>query len=91
LSHENSCLGQLLADELAVGQILDPANTMDQHHLFKTLISLGVLDQADERRETRTGRQQIEILAGPQVAQHERTGRLAADNDLVTDREVLQL
>jgi hypothetical protein len=64
---------------------------MDQHHLFETLVSLGVLDQADERREAGTGGQQVEVLARSQVAQHQRAGRLAADDDLVTDRQVLQL
>ncbi|KFB70241.1 MAG: hypothetical protein AW09_004670 [Candidatus Accumulibacter phosphatis] len=81
---------QFLADELAVSQVLDPANTVDQHHLFETFVGLGVLDQADEWREARAGGQQIEILAGAQIAQHQRSGRLATDHHLVTDRQVLQ-
>jgi hypothetical protein len=63
---------------------------MDQHHLFKSFVGLGVLDQADERREARAGGQQIKVLAGAQVAQHQRAGRFAADHHFVTDRQVLQ-
>ena len=38
----------------------------------------------------RPGGQQIEVLAGAQVAQHQRSGRFATDHHLVTDRKVLQ-
>ncbi|EXI71061.1 MAG: hypothetical protein AW07_03807 [Candidatus Accumulibacter sp. SK-11] len=81
---------QVFTDEAVVGQIFDPAHAVDQHDLLEALVGLGILDQADERRQPGAGGQQVEVLARTQVTQHQRAGRLAADDDLVADLQVLQ-
>ena len=55
------------------------------------LIDVGVLDQARERREARSGRQQQQTLARNQIVGDQRAGRLAADQDRVAFPDLLQL
>ena len=43
-----------------------------------------------ERCESGTGGKQDQALAGPQIGQQQRAGRLAADQDLVAGLDMLQ-
>ena len=85
-THSLSSLG----DHLAISEFGDAAATVQQHHLFKALVRLRVLDHAQERREPGTGADQIEIAAVLEIVDHQRSGRLAADDDLVALLEMLE-
>ena len=63
---------------------------MQQHDLLEAVIGLGVLDHAEERRQPRAGADEIEVAAVLEIVDHERAGRLAADDDLVALLQVLQ-
>jgi hypothetical protein len=43
--------GQLVPDVVAVGQFLDFAHAVDQHHVLEPFVGLGVVDDAYERRQ----------------------------------------
>src|SRR5262249_26019174 len=73
-------LDQVLHDRALTG----PPYAVDENDLFETIVGLGVLDDAHERRSTRTGAEQIKPLARLQVMQHQRARRLAADQNRVT-------
>src|SRR5882757_6375031 len=81
---------QFLRDHLAIGEFGNAATAVQQDHLFETLVGLGVLDHTEERREPGAGADQIEIAAILEIVDHQRAGRLAADQDLVTLLEMLE-
>ncbi len=83
-------LGQMLHDQIVIGQLVRLAHAVDQHHLFIALISLRIADDAHEGREAGAGGQQVKPLAGQQVVGDQRAGWLAADDDGVTHLHVLQ-
>ena len=63
---------------------------MHQHDFLEALVGFWVLDDADEGRQARAGGQQVQVLAGAQVVEHQRAHRLAADHHLVARLQVLQ-
>lgn len=104
LARDRRVVMQFLADqiteEFVLTQILDqmfddrtlayPADTMDEDNVFEPFIDFRVLNDAHERRGTRTRAQQIEPLAGLQIVQDERPRRLAADQNRIALSDVLQ-
>ena len=83
-------LGQLLGDELAVRQLAADAHAVHEDHLLEAVVGVGVADDAHERREAGAGCEQEQVLRREQVGQHQRAGRLAADQHVVADLQVLQ-
>ena len=83
-------LRQLVRDQVGVGELVDLAHAVHEHDLVEALVGVGVADDAHERRQAGAGREQVEVAAGQQVGQHQRAGRLAADQHLVADLQVLQ-
>src|SRR5690606_15952989 len=81
---------QLLGNQVLVGQLAHPATTVGQDHLVEALVGFRVLDDADEGRQAGASAQQIEIATGQHVIQYQSAGGLAADDDVVTDLDVLQ-
>ena len=83
-------IGQHVVDQILIGQVADVAAAVSQDHLVVLLVGFRVLDDADKRRQTGTGAEQIQVAARDQVIQHQRAGGLAADHDLVACIDVLQ-
>jgi hypothetical protein len=81
---------QILLDVVVVGQFVGPAYAMDEDDLLEALVGFRVVDQAHEGRQAGAGGEHEEALAGLQVAQDQRAGRLLADQQLVAGLEVLQ-
>ena len=75
---------------LAIGQSRHFPRRMGEDDLIIPLIGFRVLDHAHERRQARTGAEQIEVLAGQQIVQDQRAGRLAADHDRIALLQMLQ-
>src|SRR5665213_2422424 len=75
---------------LAIGQFGHLPATMHQHDGLEAVIDVRVLDQARERRETRSGRQQQQALARDQIVGNQGAGRLAPDQDGVALPDLLQ-
>ena len=63
---------------------------MNQNDRLKALVDVGVLDQAREWRQARSGRQQQQPLAGNQIVGNQRAGRLAPDQDDVALPDLLE-
>ena len=83
--------GQLLRDALAIGELGDLAHAVNEHDALEAVIDLRILDQAQEGREAGAGAEQIEMLAGQEIVEQQRAGRLAADDDGIAFLEVLEL
>ena len=81
---------QLFGDHLAIGEFLDAAAAVQQHHLLEPLIGLGILDHAQKRCEPGAGADQIQVAAVLEVVDHQCAGGLAADDDLVARFQVLE-
>ena len=81
----------MLGDELAVGDFVHVAHAVNQDHLLEALVGFRVLNHAHERCQTGAGAEQIEVLAGVEIIEHQRAGGLLADDDLVAFLQVLQL
>ncbi len=58
--------------------------------MLEAIVDVGVLDQARERRQARSGRQQQQALAGDQIVGNQRAGRLAPDQDGIAFPDLLQ-
>ncbi len=80
----------MLGDEFAIGDFVCVANTMHQHDFFEALVGFRVLDDTHEWRQARAGAEQVKMLARQQVVEHQCSGWLAADHDLVAFLQVLQ-
>ncbi|KAG1081565.1 hypothetical protein G6F40_015443 [Rhizopus arrhizus] len=63
---------------------------MAQDHLLEALVGLRVLDHRQPRRHAGAGAQQVQVLAGVQVADQQGAGGLLADQHLVARLDVLQ-
>ena len=83
-------LRQFFGDHLAIGEFGDAAAAVQQHDFLEALVSLRILDHAEERREPGAGADQIEVAAVPKIVDHQRAGGLAADDDLVALLEMLK-
>ncbi len=64
---------------------------MNQNDALKSLVHVGILDQARERRQTCSGRQQQQAFARDQVVGDQGAGRLAPDQDGIALLDLLQL
>ena len=82
--------GQVLGDELPVGQLFHMPTTVGQHDTLVLLVDLRVLDDTEEGREPGAGGNQVQVPAGQQVVLHQGTGGLAVDQHLVTHGDRLQ-
>ena len=87
---EEIVLRQRLRDHLAISEFGDAAAAVQQHDFLEALVSLGILDDAEERCQTGPGPDQIQIATIEQIVDHQRSGGLAADDDLIAFLEVLQ-
>lgn len=76
---------------VAEGEVADPAHRMHHDDLLVKLIHVRIARQAQERRQTGTGRQHEQPLARQQRVGHQRTSRLAAEVDLVARLDLLEL
>ena len=74
-------LREFFGNEVAVGQFIHCAHPVNQNNFVEALVTFRILNQADERRETGTRGQQIEVLARFKVTQDQRSRGLAADDD----------
>ena len=83
-------LRQVVCHQVVVGQLVDLAHAMHQHHLFEALIGFRVADDAHERCQAGAGGQQIKPSAGQQVVDQQRAGGLAAHQYGVAHLNVLQ-
>ena len=81
---------QVLDQQVVVGQLVDGAHAVHQHHLLELLVGLGVAHDAHERRQPGAGAQQVQAPPGQQVVDHQRAGGLAADDHGVAGAHVLQ-
>ncbi len=81
---------QLAADEVGIGEFIHLAYAVHQHHFFEALIGGRVLDQADEGGQPGAGAQQVEMLAGQEIGDHQGAGGLLADHDALAFFQVLQ-
>ena len=63
---------------------------MHQNDGFKPLVDFGVLDQAGERRQTGSGRQQQQAFTRDQIVGNQRAGCLAPDQNGVTLLDLLK-
>ena len=63
---------------------------MSKNDFVVTLVCLGVLNNAHERRETGTGAHEIEIAARQQMIDDERASRFTADEKLIAHLNILQ-
>ncbi len=70
--------------------LASPAHAVDQDHLLEALIDFRIFDHAHERSGPGARAQQIQPFAGLQIVQHQGSGRLAADQDVVAFADVLQ-
>ena len=87
---EELVLGQFAGDEIAICQFRHRAHAMDEHDALETLIGLGILDHAHEGGQPGAGRQQVEVLAGLEVVQHQGARGFLADHDGIAFLQVLQ-
>ncbi|OIQ73565.1 hypothetical protein GALL_447940 [mine drainage metagenome] len=76
-------LWQLVLDEFSVGEITDAPSAVHQNDLFKSFVSLWILNDAHERRKSSAGGKKVQAQSWPKVVDHERTDRLAADDDFI--------
>ncbi len=74
---------QFPLDVVAVRQFAAIAHAMHQNDLLESLVDLRILDETHERRESGAGTQQVQALAGLQIVQQQRSGRLAADEHFI--------
>src|ERR1700704_5479298 len=75
----------------AVGKFGNLPAAVNENDGFKSLVHLGILDQARERRQTCSGRQQQQTLARDQIVGNQRAGRLAPDQDSIALFDLLKL
>ncbi|MNZ80954.1 hypothetical protein D3C78_996080 [compost metagenome] len=88
---EEFVLEQVFLEHLLVGQFLDLAHAVHDHGLFELLVGLGVAGHGQPGREAGAGADHVQVLAGQQVVDQQRARGLLADDDGVTDLDVLQL
>src|SRR6516162_71593 len=67
-----------------------PTDPVNEDHLAEARVQLRVLDEAEEGCGARARAQQVEAPAGPQVREQQRTGGLAADENLIAGPHVLE-
>ena len=82
---------QRLHNQLAIGQLGNLTAAMHQHDILVALIHIRVLDDADKRRQPGAGAQQIQRLARPQIVLNQRARRLAAHQNVIARRQLLQM
>ncbi|MCY1541457.1 hypothetical protein D9M68_771510 [compost metagenome] len=82
--------GQFVGKQVLVSELVHLSATVHQHDLLKQLVHVGVADHAHERRQARSGGQQVEVAAGCEVLREQRARGLAADQHRVTHLDVLQ-
>ena len=78
---EQFVLAQAVDQAFAIGKLGDLPAAMGQHDGLVGFIYIGILDQAREGREPRSGREQEQPLTGNQIAGDQRARRLAPDKD----------
>src|SRR5262244_1214856 len=71
-------------ETLTIGELGNLTAAMGQHDGRIGLIYIWILDQACERRKSRSGREQQQSLPGDQIAGDERARGLATDEDGVS-------
>jgi len=81
---------QLVFEVMRVGEIVDAAHAVRQHDLLVALVGVGVADDAHERRQPGAGTEQVEVLAGLQVGEHQGAGGLARHHQRIAGLQVLQ-
>ena len=60
--------GKFPAQEVRIGQFAHRAYAVRYDHILELLVGFRVLDNAEERREPRSCREQVKRPAGPKVA-----------------------
>ena len=73
--------------ELQFGDLTAP---LDRDDRFERVVSLWIAQNTGKGRKARAGRKQPEPLAGLQIRKQERSGRLAVDDNMIADPDVLQ-
>src|SRR6201999_1591776 len=81
---------QLLRDHLLIGELGDLAAAVHEHDLLVAVVGVRVLDDGEERREAGSRRPQIEIAAGEEVVEDQRSRRLAVHENAIAHLEVLE-
>src|SRR3546814_1439745 len=103
-SSDLGVVGQLAADQLADQRIaLDGVDELPavakvghitagvrEDDLVELLVDFRLADQAGEGRDAGAGRQHVQALARGQRVEHQRAGRLAAEQQAVAFPDVLQ-
>ena len=84
-------LGQLVLEVVVIGQLFDLAHAMHHDDLLKLFVGLWVTRHAQERRQTGTAAQQVQVFAGQEVINQQGASGLAAHHNLVAHLDVLQL
>jgi hypothetical protein len=82
--------GELVLDVAAVAEIADVADAVGEDDRLEPFVRFRIADQAHERRQARAATQQVKPLAGPEVIEDQRSGRLAAHEDRIAGANVLQ-
>ena len=80
----------MFADELPVSQFGNISNAMGNNYLIESFVNRWVLNDADKGSDTRAGANQVEVSACQQMVEHQGTGGLAADENLIADLDILQ-
>ena len=83
-------VGELVFDQVTVGQLTDDAGAVHDDDFFEALVGLRVADHRQKRRQPGARGQQPEVFAGQQVIEHQRAGGLLADQQGVADLDFLQ-
>ena len=86
----NSSSPQLRDQLFAIGEFGNLPAAVHQNDGLEPLVNFGILDQARERRQPRSGRQQQQALARNQIVGDQRAGSLAADQDGIALLDLLQ-
>ena len=88
---EKLVLRQFGLDEVAIGELGLGAHAMHEDNRREPFVGLSIADRCEERREAGFGCEKVQVASVAQIVENERAGRLAADEDAVAGRQMLQV
>ena len=83
-------VAQFLRDQALVAKFVGITAAVHEDDPVETLVDFGILDDRPKWRQPGAGAQQVEMLAGEKIVIQQRARQFLADEQLVTDANVLQ-
>ena len=79
-----------MGEEFKVGEIIDVTHAMKHDNVLEFFVGAEITDQTQKRRQTGTGRQQIQTFARQQIIEQQGAGRFRGNQHFIADLQGLQ-